>query len=114
MGTSSEAQPAAIILSSPTELVHLEYDPNSLESPPSHEWTRFVCISDTHSRTFDVPPGDVLLHSGDLTGTGTFQGFKQTMDWLYSLPHKIKMSVTYSLRGFRVNSMPRQNNCWEP
>ena len=40
---------------------------------------------------FHVPDGDVLLHSGDLTETGTEEEFKTTMEWLYSLPHPTKM-----------------------
>lgn len=82
-----------IVLTSPREIVHLEYNPRTLPPRPSDEWTRFVCISDTHSRTFDVPSGDVLLHSGDLTNTGTVEDFRKTMGWLYNLPHKIKMLV---------------------
>ena len=83
-----------IVLTSPKEIVHLEYDPETLPPPPSYEgWTRFVCISDTHSRAFDVPDGDVLLHGGDLTNTGTVEEFQKTMTWLYGLPHKIKMLV---------------------
>jgi hypothetical protein len=61
--------------------------------PSPEEWTRFICISDTHCRTFDVPAGDVLLHSGDLTMTGTKNQFSTTMEWLYTLPHKIKVQV---------------------
>jgi hypothetical protein len=44
-----------------------------------------------------VPNGDVLLHSGDLTKTGTLEDFEKTMRWLYNLPHKIKMLVMWSL-----------------
>jgi 3',5'-cyclic AMP phosphodiesterase CpdA len=79
-------------LRSQTAVVHLEYNPAVLEPVPSpEEWTRFVCISDTHSRNFDVPSGDVLLHSGDLTKKGRKEEFVQTMEWLYALPHKVKM-----------------------
>jgi hypothetical protein len=38
-------------------------------SEQAASWTRFVCISDTHCNTFEVPEGDVLLHAGDLTHT---------------------------------------------
>ena len=79
-----------VVTVSPTAVVHLEYDLDSL-GPPLDGWTRFVCISDTHTRSFPVPPGDVLLHSGDLTNTGTYHEFEVTMKWLYSLPHKVKM-----------------------
>jgi 3',5'-cyclic AMP phosphodiesterase CpdA len=79
-------------LRSPTSIVHLEYNPTALEPVPSpEEWTRFVCISDTHSHTFDVPPGDVLLHSGDITKMGMKEEFVKSMEWLYALPHKVKM-----------------------
>lgn len=95
-GISIQTQPpvqvyADVVLKSSKEIVHLEYTPSKLPPKPSEEWTRFVCISDTHSRTFEVPTGDVLLHSGDLTNTGTVKDFEKTMDWLYSLPHKTKM-----------------------
>jgi 3',5'-cyclic AMP phosphodiesterase CpdA len=90
--TSTSHDSDNIVLTSPKEIVHLEYDdPGALPPPPSDEWTRFVCVSDTHSRAFDVPDGDVLLHSGDLTNTGTAAEFQKTMSWLYGLPHKIKM-----------------------
>lgn len=82
----------SVVLESDTEVVYVEYDnPFQLPPPPSDEWTRFVCISDTHSHTFDVPWGDVLIHSGDLTNTGTLKGFKKTMEWIGSLPHRTKM-----------------------
>ena len=80
-----------IVLTSPKEIVHLDYNPETLPPPPSDEWIRFVCISDTHTTSFDVPDGDVLLHSGDLTNTGTVEDFKKTMGWLGGLPHKLKM-----------------------
>ncbi|KDR66488.1 hypothetical protein GALMADRAFT_1155249 [Galerina marginata CBS 339.88] len=76
----------------PWEIVHLDYSPTELAPKPSDEWTRFVCISDTRSRTFNVPDGDVLLHSRDLTNMGTVADFKKTMEWLYGLPHKIKIN----------------------
>ncbi|EGO21713.1 hypothetical protein SERLADRAFT_396959 [Serpula lacrymans var. lacrymans S7.9] len=58
---------------------------------PGPDWTRFVCISDTHSELFDVPPGDVLLHAGDLSSWGSFPQLKVTLDWLGSLEHPVKM-----------------------
>jgi len=76
-----------------TAVVHREYD---IDSPPPHpgpEWTRFVCISDTHSRIFAVPPGDVLLHGGDLTNVGTYEDFEKTVRWLESMPHTKKIII---------------------
>ncbi|KAK0195534.1 Metallo-dependent phosphatase-like protein [Armillaria mellea] len=84
----------AVVLESDAEVVYVEYDnPFQLPPPPSDEWTRFVCISDTHSHTFDVPWGDVLIHSGDLTNTGTLKDFKKTMEWIGSLPHRTKIII---------------------
>ncbi|KAH9048493.1 Metallo-dependent phosphatase-like protein [Lactarius hengduanensis] len=54
-------------------------------------WTRFVCVSDTHSKTFAVPAGDVLIHAGDLSSWGSVKQLKVTVDWLLSLPHPVKM-----------------------
>lgn len=88
---------------SPSAIVYLDYESSSLEPPPSADWTRFVCISDTHGSTFDVPAGDVLLHSGDLTRDGDLSQFETTMSWLYSLPHAVKMSVC-SLRTAGIRS----------
>lgn len=83
---------------SPTSVVQLEspFDlpPNGPNSDPNDgvpKWTRFVLLSDTHTSTFEVPLGDVLLYTGDLTNRGTLQELKTTMEWLYALPHPIKM-----------------------
>ncbi|TFK21206.1 hypothetical protein FA15DRAFT_672766 [Coprinopsis marcescibilis] len=89
------------VIPSADAVVHLDYDPATLRSLGEMEyvkedggqWTRFVCISDTHSKTFDVPLGDVLLHSGDLSNLGTVRGLTATMEWLYGLPHKVKIII---------------------
>lgn len=99
-----------LTIRSAREIVHLQYSAASLPAPPSDEWTRFVCISDTHSRNFDVPDGDVLLHSGDLTMTGTLDDFEKTMEWITSLPHKIKMYV-FCACFVRVLLIIPQNHC---
>ncbi|KZP20295.1 Metallo-dependent phosphatase, partial [Athelia psychrophila] len=78
---------------SPTAIAHLEYDIAALPPPPSGAWTRFVCTSDTHCRTFPVPPGDVLLHSGDLTNTGTLADFRGTLEWIRAQPHALKIII---------------------
>ena len=76
------------------------YDSYDLTYPPRHPgvgWTRFVCISDTHSMIFSVPPGDVLLHAGDLSAHGTLRELEGTIDWLKSLPHPAKLCVVFLL-----------------
>ena len=52
-----------------------------------------ICISDTHTNTIDVPNGDVLIHSGDLTNAGTVQEIQAQLDWLASLPHREKIVI---------------------
>jgi Icc-related predicted phosphoesterase len=56
---------------------------------------RLVCVSDTHLRTEDlsVPDGDVLLHAGDLTGTGDEGEVREAARWLASLPHAQKVVI---------------------
>ena len=45
---------------------------DSIPQHPGPHWTRFVLISDTHSRTgLQVPDGDILIHAGDLSSYGT-------------------------------------------
>lgn len=64
--------------------------------PPAHPgsgWTRFVCISDTHSRIFPVPDGDVLLHAGDLSSWGHPEQVEGTLTWLRSLEHPTKIVI---------------------
>ena len=52
-----------------------------------------VCISDTHSTTPTMPPGDILLHAGDLTIKGTFAELQSHLDWLNTLPHQHKIVI---------------------
>jgi hypothetical protein len=52
-------------------------DKETVPPHPGPEWTRFVLISDTHSRTqYPVPEGDVLIHAGDLSSWGGFWNLK--------------------------------------
>lgn len=76
---------------SPTAAVYVNHDPEDAPPHPGPSWTRFVCISDTHSRKYDIPLGDVLLHAGDLSAGGAYKRLKVTLEWLKTLPHPIKM-----------------------
>lgn len=65
-----------------------------LPSHPGPSWTRFVLISDTHSRTnFQVPDGDVLVHAGDLSSWGKLSQLEATIEWLCSLKHPKKIVI---------------------
>jgi Icc-related predicted phosphoesterase len=48
---------------------------------------RVVCISDTHTKIPPqaLPKGDILIHAGDLTNSGSRAQIQQTLDWLKSL-----------------------------
>jgi predicted phosphodiesterase len=56
---------------------------------PTQPSIRVVCISDTHNHfPEEVPPGDLLIHAGDLTIDGSVAEIQKQIDWLASLPHK--------------------------
>lgn len=59
-------------------------DPIPYDTPKPAGHTRFVCVSDTHSRTdgIQMPYGDVLLHMGDFTELGLPSEVKKFNDWL--------------------------------
>ena len=84
---------------STTSRVYDSFDIDNTPPHPGSTWTRFVCISDTHSREYEVPPGDVLLHSGDLSSWGEPKQLEKTLKWLDKLPHPTKMYVRHSTDG---------------
>ena len=57
--------------------------------PPIH----IVCISDTHNSTPPLPPGDILIHAGDLTAHGTLAEMQAQLQWLSSQPHSHKIVI---------------------
>ncbi|KAK1798615.1 hypothetical protein P4O66_006912 [Electrophorus voltai] len=74
--------------------VHM-VDPIPYDTPKPSGHTRFVCVSDTHSRTdgIQMPYGDVLLHTGDFTELGLPSEVKKFNDWLGTLPYEIKVVI---------------------
>ncbi|KAG1720589.1 metallophosphoesterase domain-containing protein 1 [Suillus lakei] len=56
---------------------------------------RTICISDTHNTDISslIPPGDILIHAGDLTHSGTLPELQVTFDWLGSFPHEHKIVI---------------------
>lgn len=62
-------------------------------SPSRSSPVRIVCISDTHTLTYEIPEGDILIHAGDLTNAGTVSEIQGTIDWLASLPHRHKVAI---------------------
>ena len=57
---------------------------------------RVVCISDTHNTHGTqplLPPGDVLLHAGDLTQSGTLPELCNALAWLSVQFHPVKVLI---------------------
>ncbi|KAI6778017.1 calcineurin-like phosphoesterase [Emericellopsis cladophorae] len=55
--------------------------------------TRFVCVSDTHNTTPKLPPGDVLVHAGDLTNQGSYSELSRAVQWLEKAPFEVKIVI---------------------
>ncbi|KAK9399489.1 Metallophosphoesterase domain-containing protein 1 [Crotalus adamanteus] len=73
-------------------------DPVPHDAPRAPGYTRFVCVSDTHSRTdpIQMPYGDVLIHAGDFTELGLPSEVKKFNEWLGSLPYEYKIVIAVS------------------
>jgi len=56
---------------------------------------KIVLISDTHSEhnSIRIPRGDILIHAGDLTASGTKTQVAAAAEWLGSLPHQHKIAI---------------------
>ena len=54
---------------------------------------RIVCISDTHNQTPKLPPGDILIHAGDLTRQGSASELQKIFEWLDNADFKAKIVV---------------------
>ncbi|BCS27303.1 uncharacterized protein APUU_60351A [Aspergillus puulaauensis] len=52
-----------------------------------------VCISDTHNTQPDLPDGDILIHAGDLTQSGSQRELQDQIAWLDSQPHRYKIVI---------------------
>jgi Icc-related predicted phosphoesterase len=56
---------------------------------------RIVAVADTHlcHHAFAVPDGDIFIHAGDLSGSGTLEELTEVRDWIHALPHAHKIVV---------------------
>jgi Icc-related predicted phosphoesterase len=53
-----------------------------------------VCISDTHGRILpEIPGGDILIHAGDLTGSGKLNQVERALLAIDGLPHRHKVVI---------------------
>ena len=81
--------------------------------------TRFVCVSDTHGYTpseagFKLPTGDVLIHAGDLTNSGSSTELRKTVDWISKADFETKIIVAgqYLAKRYPTAPRPSMNDCW--
>jgi Icc-related predicted phosphoesterase len=56
---------------------------------------KIVAISDTHAlhRSVIIPPGDILVHAGDITGHGAMDEVRDFNALLGTLPHRHKIVI---------------------
>jgi predicted phosphodiesterase len=56
---------------------------------------RIVCISDTHGLhdTIEVPPCDLLLHSGDMSRSGSAHQITEFCQWFATRPAKYRVLI---------------------
>lgn len=64
-----------------------------LAAVPIVDAVSVVCISDTHNSQPRVPNGEILIHAGDLTQSGTFDELQKALAWINSLPHEHKVVI---------------------
>lgn len=56
---------------------------------------KIVFIADTHNEhlNIDVPAGDMIVHAGDLSGSGTASQLEDFFSWFRRLPHQHKVLI---------------------
>jgi hypothetical protein len=60
---------------------------------PATDPVSVVCISDTHNCQPSLPDGDILIHAGDLTQSGSLGELQEALAWLRAQPHPVKIVV---------------------
>lgn len=77
--------------------------PNPSTTTPN---TKVVCIADTHNAQSPLPPGDILLHAGDLSQYGSFAEIQAQLTWLSAQPHRWKVVIAGNTTCFLTRSSP--------
>ena len=70
-----------------------------------------VCISDTHNCQPCLPDGDILIHAGDLTQSGSLSEIHSTLDWLNRQPHRYKVVIAGNHELILDSSFASNSNC---
>jgi 3',5'-cyclic AMP phosphodiesterase CpdA len=60
---------------------------------PARDAVSVVCVSDTHNYQPRLPDGDILIHAGDLTQSGSAQELEAALAWLRAQPHAHKIVI---------------------
>ena len=60
---------------------------------PHKQPIRIVCISDTHNQQPLLPQGDILVHAGDLSQSGSVAEIQTQIDWINSQQHQHKIVI---------------------
>jgi Icc-related predicted phosphoesterase len=74
-------------------ITQLLYSWRKIITPKISSPVNVVCVSDTHNAEIELPHGDILIHAGDLTQSGTFEELQRTLTWLHSQPHQYKVVI---------------------
>ncbi|KAK3682201.1 Metallo-dependent phosphatase-like protein [Podospora appendiculata] len=90
--------------------LYMYSQPSPHETPSRGPRISIVCISDTHNTQPVLPHGDVLIHAGDLTQSGSFSELQTTLDWLQSQPHAHKIVVAGNHDLLRDSSRDKIHN----
>jgi predicted phosphodiesterase len=75
------------------ELVYRRFAQTSILPDADGPTIRVVCISDTHNTQPQLPDGDLLIHAGDLTQSGTQAELEAQIEWLDRQPHRFKVAI---------------------
>lgn len=82
-----QAQPCVFL----AQILYSWYKP--IPATPLTKPIAIVCISDTHNTQPEIPDGDILIHAGDLTQSGSFKELQTALAWLEALPHPTKIVI---------------------
>jgi len=72
----------------------------SYTPPPNKKPIRVVAISDSHTKKVFLPPGDLLIHAGDLANNGSLHEIQDQLDWLKTFPHPHKVVICGNHDGY--------------
>lgn len=96
--SSRQPQDSESAMSQLTDLEAILSSHLALNPPAYRKKVRIVCVSDTHNSSpldgqFKVPPGDVLIHAGDMTNQGSHSELTKAVEWIGKCEHEVKIVI---------------------